>query len=103
MKLYHCADARSLRPLWAIEELGVDCELVALPFPPRVRDKAFLEQNPLGTVPLLIDGETRMSESAAICDYLGHRFGPSDLVVAPPPKNRVMARISTALTKAGRH
>lgn len=63
MKLHHCADARSLRALWAIEELGVDCELVTLPFPPRVRDKAFLEQNPPGTVPLLVDGETRMSES----------------------------------------
>ncbi len=83
MKLYHCADARSLRPLWAIEELGVDCELVTLPFPPRVRDKAFLEHNPLGTVPLLVDGETRMTESAAICDYLGHRFGPTDFIVAP--------------------
>lgn len=83
MKLYHCADARSLRPLWAIEEMGIDCELVVLPFPPRARDKSFLEENPLGTVPLLVDGDTRMTESAAICDYLGHRFGSSELIVGP--------------------
>src|ERR1051325_5381217 len=26
MKLYHCKNARSLRPLWALEELGLDYE-----------------------------------------------------------------------------
>ena len=35
MKLYHCADARSLRPLWALEEMGLDYELINMQFPPR--------------------------------------------------------------------
>jgi glutathione S-transferase len=83
MKLYHCYNARSLRALWAIEELGLDCELVVLPFPPRVHQRSYLGENPLGTVPLLVDGETRMTESAAICDYLGQCYGAGDLVVSP--------------------
>ena len=29
MKLYHCNDARSLRPLWALEEMGLDYEPVS--------------------------------------------------------------------------
>ena len=33
MKLYHCADARSLRPLWALEEMGLDYELINMEFP----------------------------------------------------------------------
>lgn len=36
IELYHCHDARSFRALWALEELGLDYRLHALPFPPRV-------------------------------------------------------------------
>ena len=27
MKLYHCSNARSVRPLWTLEELGVNYDL----------------------------------------------------------------------------
>jgi glutathione S-transferase len=43
----------------------------------------YLQQNPLGTIPLLVDGETRMTESSAIPQYLATRYGPSDLAVGP--------------------
>jgi glutathione S-transferase len=55
--------------------------LHVLPFPPRVARPDYLELNPLGTVPLLIDGEVRMTESAAIPHYLATRYGPSPLAV----------------------
>lgn len=79
--LYHCVGARSFRPLWMLEELGLAYELKMLPFPPRVLAKEYLAINPLGTIPFVIDGETRMTESAAICHYLGTRYGPTPLVV----------------------
>lgn len=81
MTLYHCADARSLRALWCLEEMGLEYELVNLPFPPRVFAKEYKEVNPLGTIPFLIDGETKMSESSGICHYLTQRHGPTDLAV----------------------
>jgi glutathione S-transferase len=81
--LYHCADARSFRALWALEEVGEPYRLELLPFPPRVLKREYLEINPLGTIPLLIDGETRMTESAAICQYLGDRYADPPLTVAP--------------------
>ena len=62
--LYHCAAARSFRPLWTLEELGLAYDLKMLPFPPRVFAKEYLGINPLGTIPLLLDGDTRMTESA---------------------------------------
>jgi glutathione S-transferase len=79
--LYHCAAARSFRVLWALEELGLSYDLKMLPFPPRVFAKEYLGLNPLGTVPLLIDGDARMTESAAIVEYLAVRYGPTSLAV----------------------
>jgi glutathione S-transferase len=79
--LYHCSDARSFRPLWTLEELGLEYELKMLPFPPRVRAKDYLAINPLGTIPTLLDGETMMTESAAMIEYLIARYGPGDIGV----------------------
>jgi glutathione S-transferase len=79
--LYHCMSARSFRPLWMLEELGLPYELVVLPFPPRVLARSYLDINPLGTIPLLLDGDTRMTESAAICEYLCATNTPTPLQV----------------------
>jgi glutathione S-transferase len=73
--------ARSFRPLWALEELELSYELKMLPFPPRVFAREYLALNPLGTIPLMIDGGTRMTESAAIVQYLVTRYGPTPLAV----------------------
>jgi len=70
IRLYHCVSARSFRPLWTLEELGLPYELIMLPFPPRQHARDFLNVNPLGTVPLFVHDQTRMTESAAICQYL---------------------------------
>lgn len=81
--LHHCSNARSFRPLWTLEEMGLPYRLVMLPFPPRVVAPEYLAVNPLGTIPLIEDGAVRMTESAAICHYLASRHGPSPLNVAP--------------------
>ena len=84
--LHHCVSARSFRPLWMLEELGLPYTLRMLPFPPRALARHFLEDNPLGTVPLLVDGDTRMTESAAMCQYLAalHSSGTLDVAVNDP-------------------
>jgi glutathione S-transferase len=79
--LYHCEAARSFRPLWMLEELGLAYELKMLPFPPRVLAKEYLALNLLGTVPFMVDGETEMTESSGICHYLGAKYGPTPLMV----------------------
>lgn len=81
--LYTCAQSRGLRATWAAEEAGVDLDLKILPFPPRFLAPEYLEINPLGTVPMLADGDARMTESCAIAHYLASKDGPNDLVVAP--------------------
>src|SRR5512134_413587 len=79
--LYHCDGARSFRPLWMLEEMGLPYELKMLPFPPRVFAKEYLAINPLGTIPFMVDGETKMTESSGICYYLGTKYGPTPLVL----------------------
>ena len=64
-----------------LEELNMPYELVILPFPPRTHDRSYLNDNPLGTIPLMIDGDTRMTESVAICQYLCARRGSTPLQV----------------------
>ena len=83
IKLYHCADARSFRVLWALEELGLPYELEVLPFPPRFRVEGYKDLNPLGTVPACFIDGALMTESAAIGHVLATKFGPSELAVAP--------------------
>jgi len=81
--LYHCRDARSMRPLWTLEELGVDYEQVNMDFPPRFKYDGYLDINPLGTVPTMViaQGEktVTMTESVAMAQYLVEKVGPTDL------------------------
>jgi glutathione S-transferase len=84
--LHHCVSARSLRPLWMLEEIGLPYELKMWPFPPRALDRSYFEVNPLGTVPTMVSGEIRMTESVAICQYLAarHSAGVFDVSVEEP-------------------
>ncbi|MDP4300310.1 glutathione S-transferase family protein [Leptothrix discophora] len=82
--LHHCVAARSFRAFWMLEELGLSYQLTVWPFPPRVQAAGYLEVHPQGTVPLLIDGETRLAESAAICEYLVARHGGNTPLAVRP-------------------
>lgn len=81
--LWHCDDARSFRALWALEELGLEYDLKMLPFPPRFLKREYLEENPLGTIPLLVDGAQRLTESSAIPHYLATKHGSGQFAVGP--------------------
>ena len=87
LKLWHCKGARSIRPLWTLEEMGLDYELEVMQSPPRFMHAGYVEINPIGTVPFFTDDAggpeqiVQMTESAGISQYLVDRYGPSDLAV----------------------
>ena len=83
MKLWHCGGARSLRAVWALEEMGLDYEVHVMPFPPRIFEKEYLDVNPLGTIPYFEDGEAVMTESSGICHYLVERYQQYDFGLKP--------------------
>lgn len=82
LTLYHAKDTRSFRALWTLEELGIPYDLRLVRMPARAQP-GYLELNPLGTVPTLIDDGRFMTESTAIAHYLATRYSPSQLAVAP--------------------
>ena len=84
MKLYWSPQTRSTRALWILEEAGLDYELeqVDIRNPERDNTAEFLEASPMGKVPALVDGDVRMSESAAICLYVADRYGAGTLAPA---------------------
>ena len=72
--LWHCHVSRSLRCLWALEESGLDFDLINMQFPPRMTQPNYKEMNVLGTVPYFVDGETHLTESSGICHYLVEKY-----------------------------
>ena len=83
IKIWATQGSRAIRPIWTAEEMGLDYELTMMPFPPRVFMKEYLDVNMLGTIPYLIDGEVKMTESVAMAQYLVEKYGPTDLRVLP--------------------
>ena len=83
MKLYHASETRSIRPRWLLEEVGASYELVTLDLEKgEHRTSDYLEIQPHGLVPALVDGDLVIYESAAICSYLADAFPDAKLV--PP-------------------
>ncbi len=83
MKLWHCPDARSFRPLWALEEMALDYELEVMAFPPRFLHEGYTDLNVLGTVPYFEDGNAKMTESTGICHYLVEKYQKHEFGLQP--------------------
>jgi glutathione S-transferase len=89
MKLYGYRNGRTLRALWALEEIGAAYEYVEVAlFRGEARAPWFLELNPAGKVPVLVDGDHVVSESAAICLHLAERYPEAALLPAPGTVDR---------------
>ncbi len=91
LKLYGFLRSRSNRPHWALEELEVPYSFIQLDFQAADhRSEAFLALNPGGKVPVLVDDDFVLTESAAICTYLGDRFPEKRMTPAPATRERAL-------------
>jgi len=102
MKLYGYRNGRTLRAAWALEEVGAEYEYVEVDLKRGEGQKPwFLAINPAGKVPVLIDGEQVITESAAICLHLAEKFPASRLLPAAgsPERTECFRWISFILTE----
>lgn len=78
IKIYGVAPSRTFRCLWLLEELGLkyERELVHWDDGDQVRAR-YLELNPNGRVPCLVDGDLVLFEWLAINHYLIAKYGGS--------------------------
>ena len=80
MKLYHCPKTRSVRPLWLLEELGVEYELETIDiFKGEGQTEEYKQINPAGTLPTLDDNGKIIFEAGAICLYLTDLYPEKNL------------------------
>lgn len=79
LRLYHqplCPFSRKIRLV--LREKSLAAELIEVA--PWERDPDFLRLNPAAEVPVLVDGELVVADSAAIADYLQETHGEPDLL-----------------------
>lgn len=83
IKLYGAPKTRSLRVAWMLEEAGLAYEYHRINLlAGEGRAPSYLEINPGGKVPALVDGDTVLTESAAICLHIASRVPDKGLVPA---------------------
>ncbi len=81
IKVYGLPHSRSTRVLWTLEEIGEEYDYVPVDLGKlKAGGKSYLDINPAGKVPAIVDGDLILTESAAICTYLGDKFPESGLV-----------------------
>ncbi|KWH36614.1 glutathione S-transferase [Burkholderia cepacia] len=85
MKLYGFAGTRSQRALWGLKELDADFEFVSVNLLQGEHKRPeFLRLNPAGKVPVLVDGDLVIPESAAILLYLADKYPEKALLPVDP-------------------
>ncbi len=73
--LYHHPFSRASNVLWMLEEIGTPYELRWVDIMAGAQKAPeFLALNPMGKLPLLVDGDAVVTESAAIALYLADRY-----------------------------
>lgn len=83
LKVYGFPNTRSTRVVWTLEEVGAEYDYIKVDLlKGEGQSPAFLELNPGGKVPTLTDGALVLTESAAICTYIGEKYPAARLT--PP-------------------
>ncbi|TWO69986.1 glutathione S-transferase family protein [Caenimonas sedimenti] len=85
LTIHHLGKSQSERIVWLCEELGIPYDLkhhvrdpVTKLSPPELR-----ALHPMGTAPVITDGDLLMAESGAIVDYIIARHGGGRLALGP--------------------
>lgn len=78
-KAYGSRGSRVSRVLWMLEELGEPYEFV----PIKLRSAEAYALNPSGKVPILVDDDLVITDSAAICTYLADKHADKGMGANP--------------------
>jgi glutathione S-transferase len=92
LTLHHLEYSQSFRILWLLEELGADYQLKLYNRDPEtsLAPAGYKALSPLGTAPVITDGDLVLAESNAIVDYILDQHPGSPL--RPGPGDQFRAR-----------
>ncbi len=87
LTLWGVGTSRTVRPHWALAELGLKYETYAIgPRTGETKTAEYTKLNPRQKVPLLQDGDFSIGESAAIVAYLSKTYGSPNNALIPDDK-----------------
>ncbi len=104
--LYGTPKSRALRVSWLLEELGLDWDFEFIDFSQGDnRSDEYLAFNPSGKIPVLLDNDFVLTESAAINLYLCEKYGNNVFLPQEGPEavarhHQWMSFITTELEQA---
>jgi glutathione S-transferase len=99
-KIYGWKRSRAIRCLWVLEELGLEYEHIPLnPNLGETRTPAYLELNPSGKIPTLVEDDFVLTESIAINAHLASRNPGSLWPSAPRSVAKVNQWVSWSVTE----
>ena len=94
MKFYYNRRTRAAIAKWMLEECGVDYEIIPIDFQKcEHKTPEFLKINPVGKLPALVDGDSKIFEDAAIRLCLGGKFPQANLApqIGAPERGRYLS------------
>lgn len=81
LTLHGTPPTRALRVIWLLNELGLDYASCPVDLTQgEAKRPPFIELNPAAKVPVLVDGDTVLTESAAIQLYLAEKYPEAGLI-----------------------
>lgn len=84
LTLWGVGTSRTVRPHWALAELGLKYNTQAIgPRTGETKTAEYTKLNPRQKLPLLQDGDFAIGESAAIMAYLGRTYSSKDRALIP--------------------
>ncbi len=94
MKLYYNPKSRAVIAKWMLDECGAAYDIIPIDFAKREhKTPEFLKINPAGKLPALVDGDSNVFETAAICLYLADKYPEANLApeVGAPERGRYLS------------
>src|SRR5580658_6385319 len=89
LTVHHLGVSQSERIVWLCEELGIPYELKVYERDPvtRLAPPEYKALHPVGTAPIITDGDVVLPESGAIMEYIIGKYGDGRLAVGPDQPN----------------
>ena len=89
LTVHHLGVSQSERIVWLCEELEIPYQLKVYDRDPETRlaPTAYKALHPMGTAPVITDGDLVLGESAAIMDYIIFKHGGGRLALGPGDKD----------------
>jgi glutathione S-transferase len=84
LTVHHLGNSQSERVVWLCEELGLAYDLVRYDREPSMAaPPAYKALHPVGTAPVIVDGDVTLAETGATVEYIARRHGGGRLILGP--------------------